>query len=254
MKHFYHVIILGGGASGMLCAIAAKKKNPALTVAVIEKNDRVGKKLLATGSGRCNLTHDRITADHYVGSFRDRSAAVLSQIDTNALLGYFRSLGLLCAPDSEGRYYPLSRQASSVLDVLRFNCEAAGVSFFCGETVGSVRRQGRFIVQTAQNTFEAEKLVIAAGSKAAPKLGSSGSAADLLRSLGHRRSRGCAPPLRSPCCAAEGPSPPHAARCSSTTTAFRASASLTSRYTAGKRTRSPSTCCLIFPKTNYSIF
>ena len=186
MKHFYHVIILGGGASGMLCAIAAKKKNPALTVAVIEKNDRVGKKLLATGSGRCNLTHDRITADHYVGSFRDRSAAVLSQIDTTALLGYFRSLGLLCAPDGEGRYYPLSRQASSVLDVLRFNCEAAGVSFFCGETVGSVRQQGRFIVQTAQNTFEAEKLVIAAGSKAAPKLGSSGSAADLLRSLGHR--------------------------------------------------------------------
>ena len=186
MKHFYHVIILGGGASGMLCAIAAKKKNPALTVAVIEKNDRVGKKLLATGSGRCNLTNDRITADHYVGSFRDRSAAVLSQIDTTALLGYFRSLGLLCAPDGEGRYYPLSRQASSVLDVLRFNCEAAGVSFFCGETVGSVRRQGRFIVQTAQNTFEAEKLVIAAGSKAAPKLGSSGSAADLLRSLGHR--------------------------------------------------------------------
>ncbi len=182
----YDALIIGGGASGLMCAIAAKRKKPRLRVAVLEKNDRVGKKLLATGNGRCNLTHTAVDSSHYAGSFRRQSQAVFDRIGTAELLAYFRQLGLLTACDSEGRYYPLCRQASAVLDVLRFNCEAAGAEIVCSQTIRSVKHRDRFTVTTADRVFQAEKLVIAAGSKASPKLGGSGSAADMLKNLGHR--------------------------------------------------------------------
>lgn len=185
MNYHFDVIILGGGASGLLCAVAAKRKRPHMTVAVIEKNDRVGKKLLATGNGRCNLTHDSMSAAHFTGSFRRQSRSVFDRIGTEQLLAYFRSLGLLTTKDSEGRYYPLSRQASSVLDTLRFHCDNLGVQLFCGETVKNIRRRQSFTVTTDNGGFTAPKLVIAAGSKAAPKLGGSGSGTDILKNLGH---------------------------------------------------------------------
>ena len=149
----YDALIIGGGASGLMCAIAAKRKKPRLRVAVLEKNDRVGKKLLATGNGRCNLTHTAVDSSHYAGSFRRQSQAVFDRIGTAELLAYFRQLGLLTACDSEGRYYPLCRQASAVLDVLRFNCEAAGAEIVCSQTIRSVKHRDRFTVTTADRVL-----------------------------------------------------------------------------------------------------
>lgn len=185
MNHHFDVIILGGGASGLLCAVTAKRQQPRLTVAVVEKNDRVGKKLLATGNGRCNLTHDGMSAAHFTGSFRRQSQTVFDRVGTQQLLAHFKALGLLTTGDSEGRYYPLSRQASSVLDTLRFHCDNLGVRLFCGETVNSIRRRQGFTVTTAGAILTAPRLVIAAGSKAAPKLGGSGNSTDILKNLGH---------------------------------------------------------------------
>ena len=183
MNLHFDIIIIGGGASGLLCAVTAKQHNPSLRVAVIEKNDRVGKKLLSTGNGRCNLTHDNISPADYVGEAWALKP-VFDAIDTPTLLDRFQRLGLLTFRDSEGRYYPLSRQASAVLDVLRFHCENLGVEMFCGETAVSVKAQNTFRVQTKQNTYSAQKLVIAAGSKAAPKLGGCDSVTQL--NIGHR--------------------------------------------------------------------
>ena len=136
MKQHYDAIIIGGGASGLMCAIAAKRKNPRMSVAIIEKNDRVGKKLLSTGNGRCNLTNANVAPDKYVGNGAKKLVgAVLQKYNVQSLLDYFGTLGLLTSKDSEGRYYPLSRQASTVLDVLRFNCEALGIEMICGEAV-----------------------------------------------------------------------------------------------------------------------
>ena len=185
MKYRFDAVIIGGGASGLMCAIAAKKKNPSLEIAIIEKNDRVGKKLLSTGNGRCNLTNDNVGVDRYVGSADKLLSAVIKKINTEKLIKYIKSLGLQTVRDNEGRYYPLSRQASTVLDVLRFNCDELGVNLFCGETIRSVKNQKGFVVKTAENEFESDKLVVAAGSKAAPKLGGNGSAADILKNLGH---------------------------------------------------------------------
>ena len=184
MKQHYDAIIIGGGASGLMCAIAAKRKNPRISVAIIEKNDRVGKKLLSTGNGRCNLTNANVAPDKYVGNGAKKLVgAVLQKYNVQSLLDYFGTLGLLTSKDSEGRYYPLSRQASTVLDVLRFNCEALGVEMICGEAVTKVAAEKGFSVTTKQNVYTAKKLVIAAGSPAAPKLGGSRSEALFL---GHK--------------------------------------------------------------------
>ena len=184
MKQHYDAIIIGGGASGLMCAIAAKRKNPRMSVAIIEKNDRVGKKLLSTGNGRCNLTNANVAPDKYVGNGAKKLVgAVLQKYNVQSLLDYFGTLGLLTSKDSEGRYYPLSRQASTVLDVLRFNCEALGIEMICGEAVTKVAAEKGFSVTTKQNVYTAKKLVIAAGSPAAPKLGGSRSEALFL---GHK--------------------------------------------------------------------
>lgn len=183
MTYNFDALIVGGGASGLMCAITAKRRNPKLNIAIIEKNDRVGKKLLSTGNGRCNLTNTHISADKYVGSLNVKS--LFAKYDADFLLREFMSLGLLTYADSEGRVYPVSRQASSVLDVLRFACNRYGVKIFCGEQIRTLKREsGEFRIKTAENEFFGKKLVIACGSKAAPKLGGNASGADYLRNLG----------------------------------------------------------------------
>ena len=182
----YDTVIVGGGASGLMCAISAKRKNKNISVAIIEKNDRVGKKLLSTGNGRCNLTHSDITAEKYCGSFKKQSNALFEKYDTDKLLDIFKKLGLLTFFDNEGRYYPICKQASAVLDVLRFACERLNVKIFCGEKIKSIRKKGNiFYIKTEENEFVSKKLVIANGSKAAPKLGGNSSSADYLKNLGH---------------------------------------------------------------------
>ena len=140
MKRNYNAVIIGGGASGLACAIRAKLNDKSLKIAIIEKNDRVGKKLLATGNGRCNLTNKAVSPEKYIGSFKPKCDALLKKYDVEAVLGFFRSLGLLTRFDSEGRCYPRSNQASSVLDVLRFACERLGVEIFCSQTIKTCRR------------------------------------------------------------------------------------------------------------------
>ncbi len=168
-----------------MCAISAKSHNPKLNIAIIEKNNRVGKKLLSTGNGRCNLTNVNVSPDKYTGSFSDYTAELLKKYSADALLEYFKRLGLLTYSDSEGRCYPVSKQASSVLDVLRYNAERLGVEILCSQDIHSVSRQNGFVIKTADTVIYCEKLVICCGSKAAPKLGGSAGGLDYLRNFGH---------------------------------------------------------------------
>ncbi|MEE1218925.1 MAG: aminoacetone oxidase family FAD-binding enzyme [Ruminococcus sp.] len=181
----YDAIIIGGGASGLMCAIAAKQKNNKIKIAIIEKNDRIGKKLLSTGNGRCNLTNYNISADKYFGSGKKLVDKLFEKYTTDYVLDIFKSLGLLSFSDNEGRYYPLCKQASAVLDVLRFACERLNVDIFCNENIKKINRNNSgFMVTTDTQNFNSNKLVIACGSKASPKLGSTASAADYLKNFG----------------------------------------------------------------------
>ena len=173
------VAIIGGGASGLCCAItAAKKAKGKAEVTVYESKDRVGKKILATGNGRCNMFNDRATADDYSSPSFVRD--ILSRYDAQSTRLFFENLGLYTRADEEGRAYPLSNQATSVLDVLRLECEHLGVRTLCESEVTSIKKQGKGFVLSDGKYYD--KVVLACGGKAVAK---NFGGYELLKSMGH---------------------------------------------------------------------
>lgn len=180
------ILIIGGGASGMVAALMAAKEHQ---VTILEQRDRIGRKLLATGNGRCNMTNTDQSLSHYHGLLdeaytRDFVKRVFSHYGSKEILAFFHTLGIE-TKDRNGYIYPASEQASAVLDVLRFALNEANVNMICDCRVDSIQKKGeRFLVQTSQGEFDAGKVVIAAGSKAGiPKDCTDGY--DLARSLSH---------------------------------------------------------------------
>ncbi len=184
------VAILGGGASGMAAAIAAAE-NPACEVHLFERQSRVGRKLLATGNGRCNLSNTNARPEAYHGADPDFVIPSLSRYGVEDTLDFFRQLGLytIQEPDS-GRIYPWSDQASSVLDVLRFGLERPNITLHTACEVKKVRRaDGGYRLEYPEGSFFCDRLIIACGGLAGTGLGGSMSGYQLLRALGHKCSR-----------------------------------------------------------------
>ena len=180
------ILIIGGGASGMMAALTAAEQ-PGNAVTLLERQSRVGRKLLATGNGRCNLTNLDLAATHYHGARPDFAVPALSRFGLDDTLRFFRSLGLLTVADDTGRVYPLSDQANSVLDVLRFALETRGVSVVCSCDVIEVKKKARgyeAISATGKRYF-GDRLIVAAGGCAGKKLGGTKSGYRLLGMLGH---------------------------------------------------------------------
>lgn len=177
----YDLVIIGAGASGMAAALSAKKENPKAKVLILEALPRVGKKILATGNGRCNLTNFSATPESYGNPF---VASVIKQYPPEKIVSFFSSIGLESVSDSESRVYPMSNMASSVLDCLRFEIERLGIEVLTETKAESVKSvNGIFIINSKIRT---KKLIVSAGGKASPSQGSDGSGYELLRSLGHR--------------------------------------------------------------------
>ncbi|MBR6425087.1 MAG: aminoacetone oxidase family FAD-binding enzyme [Oscillospiraceae bacterium] len=177
-------IIIGAGASGMAAALQAAKK-PGNRVRLLERQARVGKKLSATGNGRCNLTNRSASPESYHSS-SGKDFHALRAFPVDDTLAFFHRLGLVFVMEPDGRYYPLSDQASSVVDVLRFALEEAGVQLELGCEVQSVQRtKNGFHLETTNGSFACDKLILAAGGPASPKLGATQDGAKLLRQLGH---------------------------------------------------------------------
>lgn len=175
------VVVIGGGAAGMVAAIAAAACSDRVTI--LERMDRLGKKLLATGNGRCNLMNKG--ALRYPGG-ADFAEAVLRHFDADAQRAFWQAHGLLLREEDGGRVYPASGQASTVLDVLRLSLENAGVRVVTGVQVTGVRQKhGRWTVQTEQGGWPCDRVIIAGGGCAQSKLGSDGSCWPILEALGH---------------------------------------------------------------------
>ena len=180
------VIVIGGGASGMMAALTAAENGR--SVVLLERQSRVGRKLLATGNGRCNLTNYHVSPDHYHGEDSSFCAHALRAFDTGTTLQYFASLGLLTVSEDSGRVYPMSNMAGSVLDVLRYALERPGIRVCTGQAVTAVKRIAEgFTVRTEAEVFAARKVILAAGGAAGSKVGGVMDGYRLAKMLGHHR-------------------------------------------------------------------
>ena len=183
------VVVIGGGASGMLAALTAAEDGENRVV-LLERQQRLGRKLLATGNGRCNLTNTAAAPAHYHGAEADFVRPALEKFGPEETLAFFHRLGLLTVTEYGGRVYPLSNSANSVLDVLRFALDRAGVELRCGCPAKEIRRTGTgYTVLTDAGEFEAERLIVACGGCAGAKLGGVKDGYELLGPLGHKRTK-----------------------------------------------------------------
>lgn len=181
-----NVTIIGGGASGLMAALTAAREGH--RVLLLERQARVGRKLLATGNGRCNLTNRALSAGNYHGQDAAFAAPALEAFGPEETLHFFRTLGLLTVTEDSGRVYPLSDQAGSVVDVLRFAVEEAGVEVRAGAEVTALsRRKDGFRIACGEETLQADRVIVCCGGLAGGKLGGTNSGYTLLESLGHTR-------------------------------------------------------------------
>lgn len=183
------IAVVGGGASGLMAAASAAavcaREGHAPRVAVLEKNDRVGKKLLATGNGRCNLTNLRAEPSRYHGDTA-RCAQVLKNGSPRKILEVFEKMGLYCRELEGGRVYPYSLQGSSVLNLLRRRLDALGAETICNFPVtGVTKTKNGFLVSSGDDQLTAERVIFCSGGKAGPQFGTDGSTFPILKSLGH---------------------------------------------------------------------
>ncbi len=176
--------IIGGGASGMTAAISAARRGAEVTV--LESGDRIGKKILATGNGKCNFTNKNMDSCFFRSSTTESISVFLEQFGVEDTLSFFKSLQMLYK-DKNGYYYPASEQASTVLDVLRYELESLypKVKVLTGLKAGRLTYQqdGRVKVQCGTESHTFDRVILACGSKVSPKTGSDGSGYKLLRSL-----------------------------------------------------------------------
>ena len=178
--------IVGAGASGMAAAITAAS-NPQNQIYLFERQARVGRKLQATGNGRCNLTNLNVDGSAYHGDEPLFSADALASFPVKETLQWFRVLGLYTIAEPSGRVYPYSDQANSVVDILRFGLLRPNITLLTGAEVTRVRKiDHAFSVETGSGTYLCDKLIVACGGLAGSKLGGSMSGYKLLRSLGHK--------------------------------------------------------------------
>ena len=178
--------IIGGGASGMAAALAAAE-NKDVQVILMERQARLGRKLQATGNGRCNLSNLHAAQGGYHGDDAAFSNYAISAFPPEAALDWFRSLGLFTVAEESGRVYPYSDQANSVVDVLRFALEKPNITVKLGFEVEKVKKTANgFRMESKEEAIEVDRLIIACGGLAGTKLGGTMSGYKLLRSLGHK--------------------------------------------------------------------
>lgn len=189
----YDVCVIGGGASGLAAAIAAGREGA--SVLVIERMDKTGKKILATGNGKCNLTNQAIRRGHIqTGVYRSGQEAfplhVLEDFDAGDTLAFFESMGLYTR-ERDGYVYPMSEQAASVRDILCWELAEQKADVVTGQEVKDIRVGGKgaakrgFSVYTSEDIYQCRKLILACGGASSSKLGSNGSGYRLAENLGH---------------------------------------------------------------------
>ena len=179
------IAVIGGGASGLMAAVTAKKSGK--EVIILERKDRILKKVLITGNGRCNITNVNANISNYFGKNISSVENILNRFTPQDTMDFFNELGIVCNEENRGKVYPLSGQASSVVDALRFEAEKLGIKIETEFYVRKIEKDGfKFrIYSEDRKKIEAGRVIIAAGGQSYPELGSNGSGFELAKELGH---------------------------------------------------------------------
>ena len=184
----HDLIIIGGGAAGLMSAIAAKDFG--IDVAIVEGTDRIGKKILTTGNGRCNISNNKIYEpfNTYHSSNLDFTFNSLNDLNVNDTINFFLALGLPITELQNGKLYPKSLQASSVVDIFKMALEDRGIPLYTSCKIKNIHKDKIFKLSTNNEEyklFTSNKIIMACGGKSAPKTGSDGSGYNLAKNLGH---------------------------------------------------------------------
>ena len=190
------VVIIGGGASGIMAAIIAARHGSEVTI--LEHKDRIGKKILMTGNGKCNLSNLSFSCENYYSDTPEFIPGIFKEFSVEDTLTFFREIGLL-TKEKKGYLYPMSEQASTVLDIFRIELNRQHVKIVTDCDVNEIicknkhsaessqeQKEKQFQILTSQGRFMGDALIIACGGKAAPQSGSDGTGYHLAESMGHR--------------------------------------------------------------------
>ena len=179
------IAVIGGGASGLIAAITARKAGKKVTI--LERKERILKKVLVTGNGRCNLTNARASISNYFGKNILLIENILNNFTSQNVMDFFYELGVICNEEERGKVYPLSGQASSVVDALRFEAEKLGIEIETEFYVRKIEKDGfKFKISSEdKRKIEANKVILSTGGQSYPELGSNGSGFQLAKDFGH---------------------------------------------------------------------
>ena len=181
------IAIIGGGAAGIMAAITAKRLNKNLQIDLFDANKSIGKKILASGNGRCNITNTNITSKNYIGENPDFTTFALKEFDFKAFEKFCKSIGLLLDVKESGKVYPLSNEAKSVINLLELSLKDLGVNVFSEHFVKDIEKlDDKFAIKTDELEYkDYDKVLISNGLGAAPQLNASESGLDFASKFGH---------------------------------------------------------------------
>ena len=178
------MIIIGAGAAGLCAAITSARAGQKVTL--LEQNNKIGKKILVSGNGKCNIDNKYININRFHSQNSSFIEEVLTDYDFDVVKKFFTSIGLELVEGKEGKMFPMSLQASSVVELLEYEAKRAGVKIICDCTVTSIdKNNNTFTLETTQGTKKSTKLLLASGSPAAPQLGGSNSGYAFATKMGH---------------------------------------------------------------------
>ncbi len=177
------IVIIGGGASGLVSAIIAARKGKKVTI--LERNNICGKKILVTGNGRCNYFNEDQNIKHYRSNDTELLKEIITKKNQEKVLQFFKEIGI--EPKiKNGYYYPFSNQAVSIQNALLTEIKNLDIEIRNEVEVRKIKKQNdKFIIMTDKENIEANKIIISTGSKSAPKTGSDGSGYKICKELGH---------------------------------------------------------------------
>ncbi|NLU07260.1 MAG: NAD(P)/FAD-dependent oxidoreductase [Clostridiales bacterium] len=181
---FHDIIVIGAGASGLMASITAKDCGK--DVGIVESKNRMGNKILSTGNGRCNITNRNIKFNKYHSKNPDFFKNILNKFSNKDTISFFNSLGLPLITLEDGKMYPLSLQASSVLDILKMAIEDRNIPLYLNSKTNNIIRDGEhFKIFCQDKIYKCNKIILCTGGKSAPHTGSDGSVFNICKKLGH---------------------------------------------------------------------